>query len=585
MSKLQEEVRLEGIGVSEGVGIGILCFLQSDDEMSLPEFAITSTQVSREISRYRRALCSSRDELERLQFHLAKEGSKEAVGIIDSHIQMLEDPIMTTVMEQKIAQMMQNSESVFRAVMSEYGQFFSGNDDEGMHQKWVDVKDLVKRILRHLNPVVVSEWSEYPKNAIISAYEMVPTFIAEASPSQIQAFVTEIGGETSHAALIAKAKHIPFVTNIRMNLLENVYNEEVVVDGDNGVVIVSPAEETLQLYREKISDKKKAFFHAVQDCSEISKTTDGREIAVWANLESMDDLPLIQEYSIGGIGLIRTEFLFFRKPIEELTEQQQISVYEAIMKSVDSETTVSFRVFDIGADKKLSRHDAYEPNPALGCRSIRYLMQNQEIFRTQLRALFTVAKLGTMRIILPLITDIDELDYVQKFIEDVKSSIPYDLSDVDIGCMVEVPSFALLSDHFAKKCQFFSIGTNDLVQYTLAVDRCSPDMQGKAHPAHPSILRMISTTVQNAKNEGIPVSICGEIASSPLFVPLIIGLGIEVLSVSPRYIPLVKSAVENVSLEKSRELAEKALQMASFHEIHNLFVTEFSRCALSTNFA
>ncbi len=574
MKKQKKEIHLEGIPISEGIGIGTF-FLFKGKETPIPEFAITSSQVSYEIARYRRALSRSREELESLYDHLQKEGSQEVCSIIDTHIQMLQDPVIAHSIEEKIAHMRQNTESVFMYVIDEYKRLFRKQmKGEGAEERLLDIKDLSHRILRHLNPSPKHETIQQLPHSIYADYEIIPTKAAEAKKGFIEGFISKIGGEMSHSAVIARAKGIPFVSGINLTFLEDVGRENVIIDGYTGQVIISPEKKTLEKYfaKSKSSAKEFVFFPSYQ---KDLTTKDGEKVQVSANFDCMDDLKKIIEYKIDTVGLIRTEFLFLQEAVTTLSLDFQVERYEEIINGANG-AILTFRLFDIGSDKKIIEMDELEPNPALGCRSIRFLMKYPEIFKKQVKALYQASLKGSIRLLLPLVTDYDELITALSFIESCRKEISKELqtpiSKLAIGCMVEVPSFALMADHFAKVCDFFSIGTNDLMQYTLAMDRICPENESIFQISHPSILRLIQLVVSAANKEGIEVSICGEAASCEKYTKLLVGLGIRHFSCSIRLIPVIRAALSNIDAKQATILATSALASATSLDVCELLL-------------
>ncbi len=572
MEKQKKEIRLEGVPVSEGIAIGTF-FLFKGKEGEIPEFAITSSQVSYEIARYRRALSKSRQELEALYTHLENEGSVEVCSIIDSHIQMLQDPVISQSIEDKIAHMRQNTESVFIHVMEEYKRLFRKQmRGEGVEDRLLDIKDLSSRILRHLNPSIRQDSFSYPPHCIYADYEIIPTKAAEAKKGIIEGFISKIGGEMSHSAVIARAKGIPFVSGINIGLLENLEKEEVIIDGYSGEIILRPERKTVESYLEK-SRSKPLFIPSFSPLLKKITTRDGKSVKVSVNFDNMDDLKKISDYNIDTVGLIRTEFLFLQEAVTTLSHDFQVERYEEIIKGANG-ALLTFRLFDIGSDKKIIDMHECEPNPALGCRSIRFLMKYPEIFKMQVKALYQASLKGSIRLLLPLVTDYDELITALSFIENCRKEIEKELGlsikKIPVGCMVEVPSFALLADHFAKVCDFFSIGTNDLMQYTLAMDRICPESESVFQMTHPSILKLIHLVVHSANTQGIEVSICGEAASSEKYTTLLVGLGLRHFSCSIRFVPLISAALEKVDTEQATLLANKALLCSSSVDVCDL---------------
>ncbi|MCH9617679.1 MAG: Phosphoenolpyruvate-protein phosphotransferase [Chlamydiia bacterium] len=582
MIEQDKEIHLEGIPLSEGIGTGIF-FLSKGKEASIPEFAISSCRVSYEIARYRRAISSSRDELQHLYKRLEDEGSYEVCGIIDTHIQMLSDPIIADSVEEKIAHMRQNTESVFMYVIDDYKRMFRRHiKGDVADERLLDLKDLSSRILSHLNTQPTKNALCGQPNSIYADHEIVPTKAAEAKKGFIKGFISKIGGEKSHSAIIARAKGIPFVSGIDLSLLEDLEKKPAIIDGFTGKVIISPSKETLEKYLKKSRGVKKMFTAAITSDLGL-KTRDGKSVHVSANFDCMDDLEKLLQNNISHVGLIRTEFLFLQDAVTTLSMQFQVEKYEEIIKGAGG-ALLTFRLFDIGSDKKIIEMDELEPNPALGCRSIRFLMKYPEIFLLQVKALYVASLKGNIRLLLPLVTDFDELLTALSFIENARREISKemnrDIPKLKIGCMVEVPSFALLSDHFAKACDFFSIGTNDLMQYTLAMDRICPESESIFQMYHPSIIRLIKEVVDSANKEGIEVSICGEAASHPQYTQLLVGLGITDFSCSVRYVPLIRETLAQINTKDAIVLAEKALESASVEDIHMLMKDASSHLSL-----
>jgi phosphoenolpyruvate-protein phosphotransferase (PTS system enzyme I) len=569
---MEEEKRFQGAPVSEGVAIGIPYFLNSFQEEAIPEFPISTGEVDGEIARYRRALFSSREDLQRLQKDLVNEGSTDAVTIIETHILMLEDPLITTHMEDSIRHMRQNTESVFRSVIHEYEKRFSHNQDHFFQQRLIDVLDVSKRILGHLHPSQSVPLNEIPDNSIIVAKELNPSYTAGIQASRVKAFVIQLGGGNSHTALIARAKGIPFVSSIDLQLLQEARGKWVIVDGITGEIIVNPLPKTIEKYRQ-LQKNLKTQYHLLEEEGRFpAKTRDDQDIFLYANVSDLSDLDSLHRQHLEGVGLYRSEYLILENPQMVYSEQEQLKAYIAILQKAQG-LPVNIRVFDIGGDKHpdLFLEQEREMNPVLGCRGIRFLLRFKEIFRTQLRSLVRAAPYGNLRLILPLISDIEELRTSKAFIKSVKEELTregYEFPDeIPIGCMIEVPSAVMISDFIAEECDFLAFGSNDLVQYALGIDRSNPLMSDLCYPAHPSAIRLMKMGVDSAKKAGKLISICGEIASNPHFIPLLIGLGITHLSCSPRFIPAIKQAIRRCSIVEAQALAAHVLTLATYSEI------------------
>lgn len=569
-TRIIEEIHLAGMPISEGIAVGTLFFMKPHDEFAVPEFPIHFSEVNKEIKRYRKALSSSRKELERLQLFLKKEGADEAVSIIDAHIQMLDDPFLTTGIEEKITQMLENPESVFHKVIRDYKANFQRIQEPEMKQRLLDVQDVSSRILKNLHPVVGTK-ETIPLESILCTYELVPSQAAEANPGNIRAFVTEIGGVTSHGALIARSKGIPYLSNISMADLKEEGKVNAIVDGTNGILILHPSQESIEKYLVK-QEERSYYFSTEEDLPALPKTVDGISVDVQANLESLSDIDLLKEYNVRTIGLVRSEFIYLRKSIESFHEEEQFHLYKKLML-MSSGMDVTFRVFDMGSDKKFFRAGPFEPNPALGCRSIRFLLEHPQLFSSQIRAILRAAIFGKVKILLPLVADLEELRMAKDFIYCEKKkliregfTIP---TSLQIGCMVEVPAFVIMCDHIIKECDFLSIGTNDLIQYTLVADRSNSKTSHRYGPLHPSIIRLIKHVADEAHRKGVPISICGEIASDVRYTKLLIGLGIRSLSCAPRFIPLLKRTIAKIDAQSAKTLADAILLLATSEEVQS----------------
>lgn len=567
----EKEILIKGVPVSEGIAIGIPFFLQPPVE-DIPKYPITLKEVDHEIARYRNALFSSRQDLTQIRTHLAEEASEDAALIIDTHLQMLEDPQLTVHTEDKIRETLQNSEAVLDSVIGDYKERFSRATNAFFQQRLVDVMDLAKRVLGHLSPSKGPSLLRVPFNSIVFARELIPSHIASTESLRVSAFVTQSGGGNSHAALIARSKGIPYIAGVNVEGLQEISSKMVIIDGQTGEIIFNPGPLTVEKYKQRKTRLKTSLQLLQKEMEYDTETVDGCAIQVFANVGNVNDLESLHPCKFEGVGLFRTEYLFFQRRELLSSEQEQYEAYLALVRAV-GKAPVVIRVFDVGGDKnpELFSESEKEPNPVLGCRGIRFLLRHREIFKRQLRAILRAAIYGDVRILLPLISDIAELDTAREIIKEVEDGLLAEgqafKANLPVGCMIEVPSAVLISDTLAKKSDFLSIGTNDLVQYTLGIDRSNPAMTDFCYPAHPSVLRMIKMVNLEAKRYGKSVSVCGEIASNPLFVPLLLGLGVDQLSCSPRYIPTVKRAIRQTSLLSAYKLAQEVLFLNSSQEV------------------
>lgn len=569
----EKEVYLKGAPVSEGIAIGVPVFLTYADEV-IPEFPIDRAEVEQEIARYRHALSSSREDLTKLQSVLSQEGSREIASIIGTHIEMLDDPLMTTHVEGKIRETLKNTESVFHTVIHDYEKRFSETTDSFFKQRLTDVKDLSRRVLRNLCDSQKLSLDTIPPNSIVFAKELIPSDTAAIQTKKIGGFVTQTGGGTSHAALIARAKGIPYVSSVDMDVLENVKGKQVIVDGLTGDVIINPLPDTLEKYQKLKSRLSRQYQQLEKDRNLLAETFDGYGLHLYANVNTVSDVDLVHHHGAEGIGLFRSEYLFMQDATLFYDEERQYFIYRQVLKKNQGKP-LTFRVLDLGGDKgsQFFEEIAKEPNPVLGCRGIRFLLRRKDVLKIQLRAIFRAAFGYPVRILLPLISDVQEFREVKKFAQEIQKelkaqNLPFN-PDLPLGCMLEVPSAIMIADMLAEESDFLALGTNDLIQYTLGIDRTNPGMSDFYYPTHPGIIRMIRMTVLEAKRFNKSLTVCGEMASNPLFTPLLLGLGVQNFSCAPRFIPIVKRTVRHLSFVTACEIAENILTMKTSVEIAN----------------
>lgn len=568
----EKEIYLKGAPISEGIAIGVLVFLEQESDR-IPDFPISTGEVEGEINRYRNALSSSRADLKKLQEDLSEEGSKEVALIIGTHIQMLDDPLMTTHMETKIREMLKNTEAVVNTVMGEYEKRFNqATTDAFFKQRLLDIKDLSLRVLNKLCASQKTSLETISPNSIVFTKELKPSYTASTPYSKIGAFVTEDGGGTSHAAIIARAKGIPYVSNINLDLLHQAEGRPVIVDGLTGDIIINPTKKTLDKYQ-KLRNRLTAYYDDLEkDHSLPAETYDGLRIHLYANINTANDIDQLFHHGGEGVGLFRSEYLFMRDSSLLFDEERQYLIYRKMFRKIQG-LSLTFRVLDLGGDKEIPYFSEMlkEPNPVLGCRGIRFLLRRKDILTTQLQALIRAAAGHRIQILLPIISDVEEFREVKNLILSIQNELKIKgvehQQNLPIGCMLEVPSAILICDILAQESDFLSLGTNDLIQYTLGIDRNNPGMSDFYYPTHPGIIRMIKMTILEAKRCQKTVTICGEIASNPLFTPLLIGLGVEHFSCASRFIPLIKRTIRYLSIVQCYKIAEHILSLKTSSEI------------------
>ena len=584
-----EEVIVRGSPISKGIGIGFPVFFSGVEEETSHRL-ISQKEVENEIDRYRKALDLSRKDLETLQKSSLHEGPSEIIAILGTHLEIMQDPLITTGIEKKIRETQQNTELIFHHLIEEYKQRFSTLQDGYFQERIRDIIDISRRILGHLRPFGRVKIGDIPHNAIILAHELVPSETIEANASLVSAFVTASGGVTSHAAIIARAKGIPYVANVDLKLLKQDPIHSLIVDGAQGIVILNPAKATLKKYQEL----KKAIqenYKLLKNATHLKgETIDGYEVRIFANLENPKEIELIMKNGASGIGLFRSEYLCLAKKGFP-SEEEQFEVYKKMVKTLRGRPLV-IRIFDLGGDKKIdlppeNPDSAYftalgsEFNPALGCRAIRFLLRYPHILEAQLRAIIRASRFGEIHILVPMVSDVSELRLVREQIVRLQAVLRKEGhkigKDIPLGCMIEVPSAAIMCDAIAKEADFLSIGTNDLVQYVLAADRSNPHTSDLYFSTHPSILRLIRMVVSFATTARKPVILCGEIAADPSIIPILLGFGISEFSVAARHIPLVKHTVRKWRILEAYRLAEGALAHGSSAELKEYLVQETVR--------
>lgn len=579
MKKKAQETYLRGIPICRGVVIGKPFFF-AFEESEAPEFGISDADIENEINRYRRAVEKAQEDVERLRRQLEEERIYEGAAILESHREMMQDPLLASEVEENIREQKKNCEFVFQSIIKRYQVKFSMMADPLFRERFKDLQDISRRVMNYLMESAHFPLADLPEGSVIFASEFTPSDIAEANRAFATALISASGGVTSHAAIVAKAKGIPYVSNVNFERLEVNKERLVIVDGRVGDVILNPTEETVARY-EKIRDNLNRHIVKLDQARVLMpETFDGYAIKLSANIDVVTEAELLHKYGGNGVGLFRSEFVFLSEESFP-TEEQQFEIYRDIVLKMKG-LPIVIRTFDVGGDKPLpSRKFSPESNPYLGCRAIRFLLKEREIFKSQLRAILRASAFGEVSIMFPMISTLSELieakELVYEAMDDLRKNGCEIAPSIRIGCMVEVPSAAIISDLLARECDFLSIGTNDLVQYALAVDRDNHSMSELYAPTHPSVLRLIKLVVSEANQQGIPVSVCGEVAGDPRFTPLLLGLGVHELSVASRFIPVVKNAIRNTSIIEASRLAEKVISLSTSAEIEELLSQNYKQ--------
>jgi phosphoenolpyruvate-protein phosphotransferase (PTS system enzyme I) len=555
----------KGIAVSPGIVIGRV-FVLDDEHRRIPRRTVRPEHLPVEHDRLWKALGSSIAELTALRERTRAQLGEEAAKIFAFHIGMLSDASLTRPMHELMDKDFVTAEYAVWKGFEDLVARFSAIPDPTFQTKVDDVKDLSARVLRQLIGEHKGRLPTISTRAVVVAKDLTPSQTAAFDRRHVIAFTTDLGGKTSHTAIFARALGIPAVVGLG-NLTEFAEDDtDVIIDGDRGEVILAPDAATIERYQEYIELRKTEQFSLAELAKLPSVTTDGTPITLLGNIEFPEEIPGVIAAGGSGVGLYRTEFLWLASD-KEPTEQDH---YEAYKKAVELSAgrPLTIRTMDLGADKYTQeRAENPERNPFLGLRSIRYCLQSLPMFKAQLRALVRASALGKIKIMFPLITNTGELRQGKYLLNDVMEDLedeghPFD-RQIEVGMMVEVPAAALMATTFARESAFFSIGTNDLVQYTLAVDRTNERVQALYNPFHPAVLDLIRTVVRAGGRGGIEVSCCGESAGDPEFALLLIGLGLRTLSATPSSLPLLKRVIRKVSVQQCERLAKKAITLDS----------------------
>lgn len=569
-----EEITYKGVPISRGIAIGKAFFFNEEDFHAL-ESAVADSEIDNEIARFHSAVEKSREDILRLQAKLKDECIDEGADILGAHLQIMQDPLITVAVEAEMRQTKKNAEFVFDSLIKKYQKKFQSIKDSFFRERFKDIQEISKRVEGYLRQSARISFADVPPGSIVIAEELTASDAAEAKSNEIGAIVTRSGGGTSHAAIVAKAKGIPYVVNVPVDARFYQQDVMVIVDGRTGEVIFNPSPETLNKY-ESLKEEGHKHLRRLEDRGALpAQTYDGYNIRLSINLEMVNELDPIHTHGSHGVGLFRSEYIFLaggRFPSEE----EQYEIYKKIVKRLNG-LPIVIRTFDIGGDKQFqaSANGSFLTVE----RSLRYFLSERQIFKTQLSAILRAAVYGEVSVMFPMVTALSDLLEAKQLLEEAKQELDERgirrAERIRVGCMIEVPSAAIISDLLARECDFLSIGTNDLVQYSLAIDRGSAAAQKYYLPTHPSVIRLIKMVVSEGNHQGIPVSVCGEIASDPRFTPLLIGLGVQELSLASRFIPTIKNAVRNTSIVAASHLAEKVLSLSSAEQIMQLLTEEY----------
>ena len=561
---------LRGIPVSQGVSQGRVVVLNRSRIVPAKAGFETDDQAGEE-ARFQTALAETRKQLTAVQERLRDEfGAKES-QIFDAHLLVLEDPALMEEVGRQIRDEHHTPEYAFYTASEKYAEALSAVDDSYLSERAADIRDVTQRVLGNLmGQPQRAGVSDLTEPCIVVANDLTPSDTAQLDPAKVLGFVTEVGSRTSHTAILARSLQIPAVLGLGEAIEELKPGQTVLLDGFNGFVIISPSEQTLFEYGQLVERQSSIEESLDEIRTEPAKTLDGHTIILSANIERAGDVEAVRKSGATGVGLFRTEFLFINRS-DLPNEEEQFQAYKKVTESLAPEPVI-IRTLDLGGDKLLSHVNvAAEMNPFLGWRAIRLCLEEKDLFRTQLRAILRASAFGDLKIMYPMVSGMDELDAANVLLDECRDQLRAEgvefAENLEIGVMIETPSAAMIADSLARCVQFFSIGTNDLIQYSLAVDRLNEKIAHLYEPTHPGILRLIKTTVDAGQAQKIWTGVCGEMAGELAMVPLLIGLGVAELSVVPSLVPRVKMLIRSIEMAKARELAEFALNCDSPGEI------------------
>lgn len=568
---------LHGVGVSRGVAIGKAHIIERN-QMEIPEYSVKKKDIGAEIKRFETAVSSARQQLRAIRTHVPKGTGSDIVAFIDTHLLMLDDAAVTEEPAKLIREMRCNAEWALKLQRDALVNVFEEMDDAYLRTRKDDVVHVINRIQRLLlkqTPLRHEEPDSRLTGYIVLADDLTPADTVLLQYQGIAAFATEYGGPTSHTAILARSLGIPAIVGVHQARRYIREDDEVVIDGTRGAIIVSPDKRTLNHYKQRQREEKRYLndLRKIRRAPTVSQ--DGIEIELQTNIELPRDFDTVRDVGAAGVGLYRTEFLYMNRDTPP-DEEEHYATYSNVIQILEG-LPLTIRTLDLGADKQVDgggQRGPVQSNPALGLRAVRLCLKEPSLFRPQLRAILRASALGPVRLMIPMLSNINEMQQVLQMIDEIKSelaqkAIPFD-RDISVGGMIEVPAAAVCADVFAKHLDFLSIGTNDLIQYTMAIDRVNDEVNYLYDPLHPAVLRLIHQSLQAGEKAGIPVAVCGEMAGETEYTRLLLGLGLREFSVHPAVLLEVKQIIMHSRVKELEKLARKALNASSGAEIRQL---------------
>ena len=570
---MARELEIRGVAVSPGIAIGN-AYVQRPTEVVVPNFVVDPEKTEAEVERLRAALAETREEIRESQLRLEAQIGEDHARIFDAHLLILEDTKAIEDTEALIRTQYMCAEFAFNRVIGRILESFEQIGDSYLKERRADVRDVRRRLLHNLTGQKVVSFGSLNEEAILVAHDLSPSDTAMLDRRYVLAVCTDLGGRTSHAAIMARSYGIPAVVGVTDVWARTKHGDGIIVDGNSGVVVLRPRPATRERYETARQRFQELERQLLTEKDHPAITLDGRKIELSANVKAPDDAEIAVSKGAKGIGLYRTEYFFVTRDALP-GEEEQVESYSRIVRAIAPEVVI-FRALDIGGDKFASYlgPGKSELNPFLGWRGIRFLMTRRDIFRTQLRAFLRASAHGKVKIMFPMITGLEEVRQARALFDQVREELRAERhafdEKVEVGIMIETPGAVAIADLLARETDFFSIGSNDLIQYTLAVDRGNARINYLYEPMHPSILRMIRTTVDAGHAHGIWVGMCGEVAGDLLYSVLLVGLGLDELSISAYMIPEVKRIIRGITYDEAKTLARKAMGLSTAAEIRQL---------------
>ncbi|MEN8863194.1 MAG: phosphoenolpyruvate--protein phosphotransferase [Lentimonas sp.] len=559
-----KEVILEGIPASPGVAHGT-ALVYSQNQLDIPSFDIEESLVDQEIERLDQAILATRSEITAVRNKVAESLGEGEAAIFDAHLMVLEDSALISEVTSEVRTLKKNIEHCYNNVAQRYISFFSSMEDEYLKERVSDIRDVTRRLLHNLIGSQKVTLGNIPSDTIVISEDITPSDTADMDRTKLLGFATDMGGKTSHSVIMARSLRIPAVVGMHDATKKIKSGDQILLDGHDGIIVINPTGDRLFKYGKLATERRKLDEIYQTAISEPSATKDGESIALMANVEGAQDMEQALAMNADGVGLFRTEGIFIRHhgyPSEEVQYQE----YAAVAKAA-GEHSVIIRTLDVGGDKTIDGEGFQEDNSFMGFRAIRFCLENLDVFKTQLRAILRASAAGNVKIMYPMISGLHELRRANEVLDSVKAELrekgeAFD-DEIEVGAMVEVPSAAVIVDLLAAETDFLSIGTNDLIQYLMAVDRLNDRVAHLYDPAHPAVLRTLKAIIDGGNRAQTPVSVCGEIAGDPLFAALLLGMGASSLSLTSSSLPEVKYLIRQIKAKDAHALVDEVLRANS----------------------